>query len=77
MAKYYELTPAQEAILQLLIQHTRYWQTTNDLSSPTHACDLEADMRQLMAEHDLPEARVLQVERDILNLLASIRHCKA
>jgi hypothetical protein len=51
----------------------KFWISTNDLSSPTHSCDIEEMMSGLVAFGDLTEDEASELEVKLIDLLIFVR----
>ena len=51
----------QLQLLEVLSRHIKYWERTNDITSPTHTGDLDQDLQML-----LNDVIITKVEKNII-----------
>jgi len=61
-------TKAQLEVINFIKDQVNFWEGTNDLSSPTHLCDIDECLNALEDTIDLPEHRKDRL-RDLMQYL--------
>lgn len=54
-------TPGQIKLAQYIESQASWWQTTNDLRSPTHYCDISNDLSELVYEEAITEDESVEI----------------
>ena len=51
-------TDKQKIICDIIIEQAKFWQTTNDINSPTHICDIEQSISLFNELDDITKAEL-------------------
>lgn len=68
-------TELQIKIAKVIEECSSFWQSTNDINSPTHICDIEATVIRDLLE-DLPEEKIIIIINKITELYKFIKQFK-
>lgn len=55
-------TPRQLLLLEEIQNQANFWTNTNDISSPTHYCDIEEEVKKLELDDVLTKAEAKKFE---------------
>jgi hypothetical protein len=63
----------QKAICDLIISQANFWKSTNDITSPTHYCDIEESINILILDEIIDEREVSLLTEQLITLLSIIK----
>ena len=66
-------TTKQKYLCKLIIDTVRWMQTTNDLSSPTHSCDIDEQLSNAVLFEDITEEESIKLNNILHDILEFIR----
>jgi hypothetical protein len=66
----------QKDVIDILKQHVMYWESSNDISSPTHSTDLEFDIDLLVTQGVLTYDQRDELYLTLQKLLVFIQETK-
>jgi hypothetical protein len=66
----------QKKIIDLIKGQVSFWLSTNDISSPTHYCDIDQDCVGLTLENDLTEEQAEELAVKISDLFTFVKNLK-
>lgn len=66
----------QKKVIEELVSMIRFWQTTNDIDSPSHECLMEEDIDSLIFELDIKANHSHRLNELLEELLELIRDIK-
>lgn len=69
-------TPGQIKLAQYIESQASWWQTTNDIRSPTHYCDISNDLADLVFEEVITEEEAKEIEKTMEVLYELIKAIK-
>jgi len=64
----------QKAVARLVELQGKFWQNTNDINSPTHYCDLEAEIQSLELEGVITPLEAVVLEDHIADVFRIIQN---
>ena len=67
-------TAQQQAVAELISEQGKFWMVTNDISSPTHSCDIEESINLLQGEGIIEDKQAAVLDTKLHELLALIRN---
>jgi hypothetical protein len=70
----------QETVIEAIVNELNYWQTSNDIHSPSHGTSIEHDMFANLDEYDNPTQvnldEICSKVRELHGLIAALTPCK-
>lgn len=69
-------TDKQKAVCDLIIAEAKFWQSTNDITSPSHGCEISTDLSNMVLNEEITDDEAELLEEAIRNLYYTIRNLK-
>lgn len=66
-------TVLQTKVIELCEGQLAFWKGTNDISSPTHFCDIDSDFDNFSINNNISEEKLWSVKKSLEKLLKDIR----
>lgn len=66
----------QFEVIKYLIRLMHWWETTNDLYSPTHGSDQTSELSKLVDDEVLTEKQMEEIDDLVWNLMIKIQELK-
>lgn len=66
-------TELQKEVIDLCISELNFWKNTNDITSPTHSCDIDEEINKLVCEDKITEIQAARISGGLHSLWHTIR----